>query len=40
METKGIEIVGMNVQQLLDLLNKAFADEWFAITNTGLARRW
>ena len=30
MGTKGIEIVGMDVQQLLDLLNKAFADEWFA----------
>ena len=30
MGTKGIEIVGMDVQQLIDLLNKAFADEWFA----------
>jgi len=40
MGTKGIEIVGMDVQQLLYLLNKAFADEWFAITNTGLAPRW
>jgi hypothetical protein len=30
MGTKGREIVGMDVQQLLDLLNKAFADEWFA----------
>ena len=30
MGTKGIEIVGMDVKQLLDLLNKAFADEWFA----------
>src|SRR6266536_5257312 len=30
MGTKGIEIVGRDVQQLLDLLNKAFADEWFA----------
>ena len=24
------EIVGMDVKELLDLLNKAFADEWFA----------
>jgi bacterioferritin len=30
MGTKGIEIVGMDVKQLLDLLNKAFVDEWFA----------
>lgn len=30
MGTKGIEIVGMDVQQLIALLNKAFADEWFA----------
>jgi bacterioferritin len=30
MGTKGIEIVGMDVKLLLDLLNKAFADEWFA----------
>lgn len=30
MGTKGIEIVGMDVKQLLDLLNKAFADEWLA----------
>jgi len=30
MGTKGIEIVGMDVQQLLKLLNTAFADEWFA----------
>jgi len=30
MGTKGIEIVGMDVQQLLSLLNKAFADEWLA----------
>jgi hypothetical protein len=29
MGTKGREIVGMDVQQLLDLLNRAFADEWF-----------
>ena len=29
MGTKGIEIVGMDVKLLLDLLNKAFADEWF-----------
>jgi len=28
--SKGIEIVGMDVKQLLDLLNKAFADEWLA----------
>lgn len=30
MGTKGIEIVGMDVQELLKLLNKAFADEWLA----------
>jgi bacterioferritin len=30
MGTKGIEIVGMDVQQLLALLNRAFADEWLA----------
>jgi bacterioferritin len=30
MGTKGIEIVGMDVQQLLNVLNIAFADEWLA----------
>lgn len=30
MGTKGIEIVGMDVGELLELLNKAFADEWLA----------
>lgn len=30
MGTKGREIVGMDVEQLLKLLNMAFADEWFA----------
>jgi bacterioferritin len=30
MGTRGREIVGMNVDELLDLLYKAFADEWFA----------
>lgn len=30
MGTKGIEIVGMNVKKLLDLLNRAFCDEWLA----------
>ena len=30
MGTKGIEIVGMDVQELIKLLNKAFADEWLA----------
>jgi bacterioferritin len=30
MGTKGIEIVGMNVKELLDLLNRAFCDEWLA----------
>jgi len=28
--TKGIEIVGMDVNVLLELLNKAFSDEWLA----------
>ncbi|MBN1130141.1 MAG: ferritin-like domain-containing protein [Chitinispirillaceae bacterium] len=30
MGTKGIEIVGINIEELLTLLNKAFADEWLA----------
>ncbi|OPZ71146.1 MAG: bacterioferritin [bacterium ADurb.Bin478] len=30
MGTKGREIVGMDVNHVLDLLNKAFADEWLA----------
>jgi bacterioferritin len=30
MGTKGKEIVGMNVSELVKLLNKAFADEWLA----------
>jgi len=30
MGTKGIEIVGMNVDELVTMLNKAFADEWLA----------
>ncbi len=30
MGTKGRQIVGMNVNELLDMLNKAFADEWLA----------
>ena len=30
MGTKGREIVGMKVEDVLDLLNKAFADEWLA----------
>lgn len=30
MGTKGIEIVDMDVKQLIELLNKAFADEWLA----------
>ncbi len=30
MGTKGREIVGMDVKKLLNLLNKAFADEWLA----------
>jgi len=30
MGTRGREIVGMDINQLLDLLNKAFCDEWFA----------
>ena len=30
MGTKGIEIVGVDVQQLLNVLNIAFADEWLA----------
>ncbi len=30
MGTKGREIVGMNVDELVKLLNKAFSDEWLA----------
>jgi len=30
MGTKGIEIVGKDVGKLLEMLNKAFADEWLA----------
>ncbi|MBN1646194.1 ferritin [Candidatus Woesearchaeota archaeon] len=30
MGTKGIEIVGMDVKVLIELLNKALADEWLA----------
>lgn len=30
MGTRGIEIVGMDVNELLGLLNRAYADEWFA----------
>lgn len=30
MGTKGIEIVGMDVGELLELLNKAYCDEWLA----------
>jgi len=30
MGTKGIEIVGMDVNELLELLNRAYCDEWLA----------
>ncbi len=30
MGTRGMEIVGMDVEELLKQLNKAYADEWFA----------
>ena len=30
MGTKGREIVGMDIERVLELLNKAFADEWLA----------
>ncbi|WP_094228237.1 ferritin-like domain-containing protein [Methanolobus psychrotolerans] len=30
MGTKGIEILGIDVDELIELLNKALADEWFA----------
>jgi bacterioferritin len=30
MGTKGIEIVDMDVKQVIDVLNRAFADEWLA----------
>jgi bacterioferritin len=31
MGTKGIAIVGMDVKKLIDMLNKALADEWLAV---------
>ncbi|MFP4111693.1 MAG: ferritin-like domain-containing protein [Candidatus Woesearchaeota archaeon] len=31
MGTKGREIVGMDVQELIDMMNKALADEWLAV---------
>lgn len=40
MGRKGIEIVGMDVQELLKILNTAFADEWFAYYQIGLAPNW
>ncbi|MDK2826390.1 bacterioferritin [Methanolobus vulcani] len=30
MGTKGVEILGLDVDELIELLNKALADEWFA----------
>ena len=39
MGTKGIEIVGMDVQELIKLLNKAFADEWLAYYQYWIAAR-
>ena len=39
MGSKGIEIVGMDVQLLLNVLNKAFADEWLAYYQY-LAPKW
>lgn len=30
MGTKGIEIVGLDVKELISILNKAFSDEWLA----------
>lgn len=30
MGTRGIEIVGMDVKELLELLNRAYSDEWLA----------
>ena len=30
MGTRGIEIVGMDVKELLELLNRAYCDEWLA----------
>jgi bacterioferritin len=30
MGTKGVEILGLDVNELIDLLNKALADEWLA----------
>ena len=39
MGSKGIEIVGMDIQELLNLLNRAFADEWLAYYQYWLGAR-
>ena len=31
MGTKGTQIVGVNVKELIEMLNKAMADEWLAV---------
>ena len=40
MGTKGRDIVGINVDRVLELLNKAFADEWLAYYQYWLGPRW
>ncbi len=35
MGTKGREIVGLDVDKLIELLNKALADEWLAYYRIG-----
>jgi hypothetical protein len=40
MGTQGREIVGMDVEQLLKLLNMAFAESGWPTINTGSARSW
>jgi bacterioferritin len=39
MGTRGREIVGMNVEQLLDMLNRAYASEWLAYYQYWLGAR-
>lgn len=39
MGTRGREIVGMDVDKLIEMLNKAYADEWFAYYSYWLGAR-
>ena len=39
MGTKGRQIVGMDIEELLQILNKAFADEWLAYYQYGIGAK-